>query len=271
VTVTRRHWQDLPAAVRKAVQQHTGQIRQVQPVATGAVSNLVVILDTATGLHFCKGVDAGNPLGWMHRNEARLNPHLPDLAPRLRWQVDHDGWLLLGFTHVPGRHPDLTPGSADLHKLADTLTTMTSTLTPGPPVPVQAATARWAGRLPPEIVDGDTLAHTDVTPRNFLMTGTGMAVVDWSMPCRGAAWIDTAIMVIRLIRAAHSPAHAETWAHQIPAWQSAPPKALDAFATANAALLHERHTQSNAPHLGSLAAAAEAWSQHRAVRPQATT
>ena len=259
--MSRRHWHDLPEAVRAAVRRHTGEIRQVWPVATGAVSDIVAVLDTETGPYFCKGVAAANPLAWMHRNEARLNPYLTRCAPRLLWQADREGWLLLGFTHVPGRHLDLAPGSADLAPLTDTLIFLSGVASP--PVPVQAATARWADRLPPGIVDGEALNHTDVTPRNFLLTGTGIVVVDWSMPCRGAAWIDTALMVIRLIRAGHHPDQAQAWAGRIPVWRSAPAESLDAFAAANAALLRERHHRSGAPHLGLLAEAAAAWSSHR--------
>jgi hypothetical protein len=49
------------------------------------------------------------------------------------------------------------------------------------------------------MVDGNTLIHTDVTPYNFLLHDGGVTLVDWSMPCGGAAWIDTALMVIRLV------------------------------------------------------------------------
>jgi Ser/Thr protein kinase RdoA (MazF antagonist) len=148
-------------------------------------------------------------MGWMHRNEARINPFLPASMPRLRWQVESDGWLLLGFDYVDGRHPDLSPGSSDLSSVAAALSEMAMTLTPCPAVKVQAATARWAGWIRPEVVDGDTLVHTDVTPFNFLIRQDGVTVVDWSMPCRGAAWIDTALMTIRLVRAGHRPEQAE--------------------------------------------------------------
>ncbi|MEV8508765.1 hypothetical protein AB0368_28595 [Actinoplanes sp. NPDC051475] len=262
--MTRRHWQDLPLAVVEAVEQNTGRIRSVESVATGAVSDLVVVLHTTTGTHFCKGVESDNPLGWMHRNEARLNPHLPGIAPRLRWLVDQDGWLLLGFDHVAGRHPDLAPNSMDLPSVAQTLTAL-SEFTPSPSVKVQRATTRWAGRLCPDVIDGDTLAHTDVTPRNFLIGPAGVVVVDWSTPCRGAAWIDTALMVVRLVRAGHPPADAQTWAEQIPAWTSARAGALDAFAGAVAELMRDRQKKSGAPHLASLAAAADCWLRYRAA------
>jgi len=259
-------WHELPQAVRAAVERRTGTVLQVSPVATGSVSDFAAVLDTADGRFFCKGAAADNPMGWMHRNEARINPHLPARMPHLRWQVEQDGWLLLGFEHVDGRHPDLTPDSPDLSAVADALTAMAAALTPCPSIRVQPATVRWADRIAPELVDGDTLVHTDVTPHNFLVHGSGITVVDWSMPCRGAAWIDTALMVVRLIRAGHSADQAEAWAAQIPAWNAARHDAVDAFADAIAVLNRERqHQRPAATHLGPLADAAACWARHRSL------
>jgi hypothetical protein len=234
------------------------------PVETGSVSDIVAVLKTGQGRIFCKGASAENPMGWMHRNEARINPHLPTQMPRLRWQVDVGGWLLLGFDHIRGRHPDLTPGSPDLPAVVDALNTMSLTLTPCPAPRIQPAAVRWAGRIAPEVVDGDTLVHTDVTPHNFLLHQSGVTVVDWSMPCRGAAWIDTALMVVRLIRAGHSPEQAERWAEQVSVWSAARPDAVSAFAVGVAALNRERQYQRpTAAHLGPLADAADSWMRYR--------
>ncbi|MGK5680620.1 phosphotransferase [Actinoplanes sp. URMC 104] len=258
-------WHKLPRSVRAAVERRTGPILRVRSVDTGAISDVAAVLETDSGFMFCKGAAADNPMGWMHRNEARINPHLPAPAPRLQWQVDHDGWLLLGFDHVDGRHPDLSPGSSDLPAVAAALSEMATTLTPCPPVKVQAATARWADWIPPDVVDGDTLVHTDVTPFNFLIHSGGVTVVDWSMPCRGAPWIDTALMVIRLIRAGHRPEQAEAWADQIAAWSGAEPESLDAFAAGIAMLSRVRQSrQPSSSHLGPLADAAECWATYRA-------
>lgn len=120
---------------------------------------------------------------------------------------------------------------------------MAIALTPSPIPKVQAASVRWADRVAPEVVDGQTLVHTDVTPHNFLIHEGGMTVVDWSMPCRGAAWIDTALMVVRLVRAGHSPEQAEGWAGQILVWSTARPEAVDAFAVGVAALSRDRQRQ----------------------------
>ena len=156
-----------------------------------------------------------------------MNPHLPAFVPRLRWHVEAAGWILLGFDRAPGRHLDVTPGSPDLPPLAGTLTAMAATRAPQPPVRIQSATARWADYVPPDIVAGNALVHTDMNTANFLVSGESIAVVDWAMPCRGASWLDTALMVVRLIRAGHAPAQAQRWAEQVPAWRAAPPGRSD--------------------------------------------
>jgi hypothetical protein len=269
----RCQWHELPPAVRAEVQSHTGPMLRTTPVEAGSISDFAAVLDTRDGRVFCKGAVAGNPMGWMHRNEARINPYLPAQMPRLYWQIEADGWLLLGFEYVEGRHPDLSPDSPDLPAVAATLNAMAAALTPCPIPKVQAATVRWADRVAPEVVHGQTLVHTDVTPHNFLIHGGGVTVVDWSMPCRGAAWIDTALMVVRLIRAGHSPEQAEAWAGQISVWSTTPPEAVDAFAVGVAALSRDRRQQRpSATHLGPLADAAESWSRHRSgERPRAGT
>jgi len=257
-------WHELPPGVRVAVESHTGPILGVKSVDVGVISDVTAVLETRSGLVFCKGADTDNPMGWMHRNEARINPFLPASMPRLRWQVESDGWLLLGFEYVDGRHSDLSPGSSDLSPVAAALSEMAMTLTPCPAVKVQAATVRWADWIPPEAVDGDTLVHSDVTPFNFLIHQDGVTVVDWSMPCRGADWIDTALMTVRLIRAGHSPEQAEAWADQVAAWSGAEPESVDAFAVGIAMLSRERQIQRpSSSHLGPLADAADRWARYR--------
>ena len=113
---------------------------------------------------------------------------------------------------------------------------------------VQPFPKRWAGLIDPRLIDGETLLHTDVTPHNFLICGTKVWVVDWSMPSRGAAWIDTALMVVRLIRAGHDPADAQAWARRLPAWATATPPTLEAFACALADLTRLRSRTNPAPH-----------------------
>jgi hypothetical protein len=258
--VSRRHWQHLPKTVRAAVEAHTGPVLQVQPVNAGFVSEIAAILHTATGDLFCKGITAANPRAWMHRREALVNSHVQDFAPRLRWQVDQDGWVLLGFDRAHGRHLNGAPESADLPTLAETLTAISAVAAPRIHR-FQPAGARWGQWLDPALVDGDTLVHADANLKNYLIDDGRITVVDWATPCRGTPWLDTALMAIRLIHAGHSPAAAARWAEQVPAWRAAAPEAVRAFATACAALGAQHARQSTAPHLRQLADAADEWAQ----------
>ncbi|ABP52992.1 hypothetical protein [Salinispora tropica] len=258
-------WDDLPTSVRRSIESHTGPVRAARSATTGATSEIAATLRADCGPVFCKAIRTTHPMSRMHRMEARVNPWLPDTAPRLRWVVEAEGWLALGFDHVEGRHPDLSPGSDDLPAIADALTGLSHALTPCPPVRVQPATVRWQGRIAPHLVDGDTLCHTDVTPFNFLV-GRGVRLVDWSMPIRGAAWIDTALMIVRLIRAGHTPAQAESWADQIPPWKQASPEAVEVFASSLADLWEQRRRENPVPHRRQLAEAAHAWAAHHGTQ-----
>ncbi|MFG1953066.1 hypothetical protein [Micromonospora sp. NPDC048830] len=265
----RHHWDDLPLALRGEIERHTGEIRQAESLPDGASCEFAATLHTAAGRVFCKGGLADGPSGWLYRKEARINPWLPNAVPRLRWTVERDGWLLSGFEHAPGRHPRLEPGSPDLAPVADLLSALARELTPCPPVEVQPFTDRWRGLIAPELVDGDTLLHTDMTPRNFLLSDR-LRLVDWSAPCRGAAWIDTAFLLVRLVRAGHSPAAAERWAARIPAFAEADGEAVTAFADALVRLWDRMQRTSPALHRGPLLDAARQWHAHRLIRQPAS-
>ncbi|WP_431882202.1 hypothetical protein [Micromonospora gifhornensis] len=261
----RQHWHDLPAGVRRGVERHTGKVSHAESLPDGATCEFAVTLHSSAGRVFCKGGPADGPGAWLYRKEARINPWLPDAAPRLRWTVERDGWLLLGFEYASGLYPSLEPGSPDLDAVADLLAALARELTPCPPVDVQPFTERWRGLVNPELVDGDTLLHTDMTPRNFLL-GDRLRLVDWSAPCRGAAWIDTAFMLVRLIRAGHGPAAAERWAARIPAFADADAEAVTAFTDALVRLWDRMQRTAPASHRGPLLDAARQWHAHRLSR-----
>ncbi|MGH3518537.1 MAG: phosphotransferase family protein [Haloechinothrix sp.] len=208
---------------------------------------------------FAKGTRADNPQARQHRIEARIAPWLPVLAPRLLWQIEKSGWLLLGFEHVAGRHANLSPGSDHLPLIAHTVSELTRELTPSPVdgLPTlgekMARMSAWR-RLrddPPagldpwartnldtfaqvesraiDQVSGDTLLHTDLHSLNLLIADTARPV-DWAWAHIGADWADPAYLVIRMIEAGNTPEHAEQWARSIEAWADASPAALTAFA-----------------------------------------
>ncbi|MCZ7420713.1 hypothetical protein O7605_14435 [Verrucosispora sp. WMMA2121] len=261
----RRHWHELPKEISQRVEHRAGAVHAAYSVPTGASCDLAAVIDTDTGRVFCKGGKTDGPTAWLYRNEARVNPVLPDVAPRLCWTIEAKGWLILGFEYVAGRHADLAPGSPDLTAVADLLDTQSRLLTPSPPVRVQRFADRWCGLIAPELVDGDTLLHTDMTPRNFLVADR-LRLVDWSSPALGAAWIDTALMLVRLVLAGHSSADAEAWAAQIPTWAHASDEALHAFADGLVRLWERKQRSAPSPHHGPLLRAAREWRDHLATR-----
>lgn len=113
---------DLPVRVLDLVETHVGRVTSVETVDAGSVRDLAATLHTESGAIFCKGIRDDAPFAWTLRNEAKVNPWLPRaLAPALRFNIEAEGWLLVGFDHVTGRHPDLSPGSPDLARVAATL------------------------------------------------------------------------------------------------------------------------------------------------------
>ncbi len=116
----------------------------------------------------------------------------------------------------------------------------------------------------PAALDGAALLHTDLQPGNILINGDAVTAIDWAWASRGAAWIDPAFLVIRLIAAGHPPAGAEEWAARIPAWEAAPPSAITAFAAVVLGLWGQKTRSQNAhPHSAHLTKAARRWARHR--------
>ncbi len=91
--------------------------------------------------------------------------------------------------------------------------------------------------------------------------------MDWAWPTRGAAFIDPACFLLRLMAHGHSPASAEHWASQCVGWDQVPRHAVDAFANANARLYAEIAHQDPEPWKRQLASAASSWYTYRLTGP----
>jgi len=158
-------WDALDAPVREAIQERTGPVRRARTVTAGLNSRLALVLDTAAGPVFVKGLPVGHPGVVRQHREAMINPHLGAVAPRLRWQGEQAGWNLLAFDYVPGaRHADYRPGSPDLPRVVAALNRLRRI--PCPDLPVKQATQRWAAYLDERAcswLDGDALLHTTST------------------------------------------------------------------------------------------------------------
>ncbi|MCT9090618.1 aminoglycoside phosphotransferase [Streptomyces sp. ASQP_92] len=262
----RTPWQELPPAARRAVEAHTGAVEGAESADKGVMSRLACTLCTASGLVFIKGTRADDASAWMYRTEAKVTAYAP-IGPRLLWEAEGGGWLLVGYEHVPGRHPDLAPGSADLVPLVGALTAMSTISWPRgvgkKPLPI-----RWGSLIPDgraRHLDGRSLAHTDMSPLNMLATPDGIRLVDWALACPAPDWADSAFTVPRLIHAGHTVEQAEAVAHQVPAYRSASPEAVSTFAHALLAVWESREKADPLPHRGALIAAARAWADHRAL------
>jgi hypothetical protein len=255
--------QQLPASVRSAIEDRTGAVLRAVVPEAGRNSDLSAVLHTAEGLLFCKGIaESDGSRGRMHRHEADINQWVPTtIAPRLRWRTEVDGWLLLGFDHVPGRYADLSPRSVDLPVVAELVTTLTTELAhcpaPAPRLAEQwarfAAWRRIAKDIPDnldpwarehldeliewearaiELVNGDDLVHTDLHPLNILVGDHRAKVIDWAWSRKASAAVDVAFLIPRLVDAGHEPGDAGKWAETVPTWRDTSRETRTAFAVA---------------------------------------
>jgi thiamine kinase-like enzyme len=134
---------------------------------------------------------------------------------------------------------------------------------------VKRAEQRWAAYLDGDaarnLLAGEALLHTDFNPLNILI-GAGTAwIIDWAWPTRGAAFIDPACLLLRLMLDGHTAAEAEAWAAQCDSWAAAPGEAIDTFALACARLYGEIARADPQPWKQCLAAAGHDWARHRNV------
>lgn len=262
----RIEWHSLPASLRDAIADHSGPISEARTVSQGANSALAAVLATPGGRVFVKGIRVDHPGVVGQQREATINPHVQPLAPALLWRLDDvEGWDVLAFEYVEGRHPDYAPGSPDLPAVIAAIDTLAAL--PVPDLPLKDARRRWAEYLDDddaELLGGDTLLHTDYNPENILITTEDTPrMIDWAWPTRGAAWIDPCCLALRLIAAGHTAAQAEDWASRARAWAGAPRPALDVFARANVDMWDDIAANDPQPWKQRMAGAARQWAEAR--------
>ncbi|WEH20071.1 aminoglycoside phosphotransferase [Streptomyces sp. VNUA24] len=244
----RRHFHDLPSEARQVIADKTGPVLTARTTEGGLNSGIAAFIDTADGPVFVKGIPTDHPQAPAQRREAAIAPHLPRACPRLYWHIETAGWDLLGYEVLQGHHADYTPGSANLPLVVAAVQELQEISAPRD-IAIKSAEQRWAAYAPPGTADlfaGDTLLHTDLAPHNVLVNDRAH-IIDWAWPTRGAAWIDPAVLILRLLEAGHSLASADSIARQLPSWHSAPVRAVQAFAAANAAAWAEIARQDSAP------------------------
>ncbi|WP_034593850.1 hypothetical protein [Hamadaea tsunoensis] len=114
------------------------------------------------------------------------------------------------------------------------------------------------------LMDGTTIAHTDMQAHNILI-GPTARLVDWAWPTVGAAWIDTAYLALHMIRAGHHPKDAELWAETLPAYATAHDDAISVLVAANVAIWEEITAADPQPWKAEVRDAARRWAAHRGL------
>jgi hypothetical protein len=286
----RRTWADLPEQARTAIQEQTGPVVDVRSAEVGLTSGVAAHLTTAQGaVFFVKAAPSAAPVAGHLLRERAANQVLPAgvPAPQLPWTADVADWHVLLFEHAPGHEADLSPGSPDVPAVMDAIAAI-SVPCPWPDAPsitgkatallrqaealIAESPAEYAcyeplvKALDLDELDGPVLLHADLHAGNLLVDGNQCRIVDWSMACHGAPWVDVALLVQRLIDASHTPADAEQVAARVPAWSSAPVDAVTSLAAVRT-LFSTRMADAGPPHLRAkrlrTAAAGRAWVEYR--------
>ncbi len=227
-TARRLEWAHLPPALRDVIESHCGS-----PVTTaisqrsGFTPGFASVLHCDDGSrHFVKAASlvAQRAFAEAYRLEARNVRALPAQVPatRLSWTHDADGWVVLGFEYVEARSPYRPWTEEDLDACLEALAEVGRSLSPAPAVldldDAAVDFADWPGKwrhtlatfaMPhgeeaaalaarfAEVVGGDTVVHGDVRDDNLLLSPDGAVLLcDWNWPVRGAAWLDSLILLI---------------------------------------------------------------------------
>lgn len=258
----RLSWECLPSTIRAAIEQHVGPISGSTNAATGMNSTVACALQTPSGPVFIKAAEDGHP--WAAQNtEAVINPHVTPVSPRLLFRVESTGWDVLVFEFAPGRSAELAPDSPDLNLVADVVTALGRLPLPDVSLPtVQEHFAKDADWEDLEQLGGRDLLHLDLNPDN-IRVGARAQVVDWASPTVGAAWVDVAGLIVRLLDAGHTPEAADQWARQLPAWRAAPPSGIAVHASVNARSWARTAQTAPFPWAVRLADAAGRWLHYR--------
>lgn len=228
----RHDWAELPASVRRAVEDILGspvtEARSQNGGFSPGVAARVRLADG--GRAFVKAVSAEVNAGApdLHRAEARhtaaLPPHAP--VPRLLGSYDDGTRVALVLEDIEGRQPAVPWDRAELDRVLDAVDALSRTLTPAPidapPVTLRDASmftgwrtlyaaggdaglGTWAARHLGALAelesgwaaaaDGDSLAHADLRADNILLTEDRVVFVDWPHAVRAAPWFDLLAML----------------------------------------------------------------------------
>jgi hypothetical protein len=261
-------WEDLPAALKQAIEARTGAIAAGRTMTAGQNSPLAAVVDTAAGRVFVKGLPSEHRRVITQDREAAVAPLVTAISPALLWRFDEAGWNVLGYQYAPGRHANYRPGSPDLDQVVQLIQALSRIAPPADPGPLKRAEDRWKSYVDDPgdelAFAGTALTHTDWAPDNILIAPERPWLIDWAWPTLGAAWIDPACWLLRLMAAGgHTAAQAERQAARLTAFAAADPAHLDRFARASVRMWAEIAHGGGSGWTAKMAQAARAWAAHR--------
>jgi hypothetical protein len=207
-------------------------------MTTGDSSGIATLLFLPDGSKvFVKGLPAEHDRAEELEREVRVSPHLPDYAPKVLWQIEEGGWLLLGVQGVTATPwADFYADGDHLDGVAEVLRDLSTRQAPD--IGLMTAWDRWGSYCAPKdepLLAGTTLMHADPAATNFLVGNDRTWLVDWAWAARGPAWADAALWGSRLVLdGRQTPEQAATWALSVPALADAPRRAVYVLARAEA-------------------------------------
>ncbi|WP_243060805.1 phosphotransferase family protein [Nocardioides sp. SR21] len=232
-TARRLEWPHLPPHVRAVIEQRCGSpVTSAESQGAGFTPGFASVLTCEDGSrHFVKAASlkAQRMFAEAYREEAAKLAALPEgtPAPRLLWTHDADDWMVLATEYVDATQPQRPWRAADLERCLEMTAAAAELLTPAPAgleLPTFAEEyADWPALwdrvrlsppdLPglaehldeaaelatrfPEVTAGATVVHMDIRDDNVLLVSDGRTLLcDWNFPVAGAAWLDTALLMI---------------------------------------------------------------------------
>jgi Ser/Thr protein kinase RdoA (MazF antagonist) len=232
-TAVRPIWADLPDEVRAIIEERCGgMVETAESMGTGFTPGFASRLRLTDGRRvFVKAADDATRAVFAasYREEMRKLEALPDAipSPRLRWSHDADGWVILGFDDVAGRHPRRPWRPEELGLVLAAIDRTAALLTPAPdtyaweplsgflgddPHPWDQITAERIGPdwLRPQLPEcarladlgdaamaGDTIVHADIRDDNVLIDAADRVwICDWNWPLLGNPALDTVCVLI---------------------------------------------------------------------------
>lgn len=263
----RIQWEDLPGPLKDAITARTGPITAGRAVTDGQNSPLAAVIETRDGKTFVKGLPSGHRLVITQAREAAAAPLAKGISPELLWQFDEAGWNVLGFEHIEGRSADYSPGSPDIDLVTGLMEALSAIDIPAGPGPWKRIETRLRTYVddPADalIFAGQSLTHTDWMPDNVLISNGRAWLVDWAWATPGASWTDPASWLLRIMARGHTAEQAEAYASRLPAYATADPAHVTAFARVSVRIWDEIERDNPIPWAKTMARTARAWAEHR--------